>query len=258
MGVTSEAAALTSEERSACLREIFQGAAGRAPVVVGCSAAGAAVTRDLIREARSLGAMAAMVSAPPLMRNTDALPKFFATVAEDGLPLVVQDEPASTGVVMPASVLLRCLEAAGSRTVKLEDPPTPPKISALLSVDPDLDVFGGLGGVSALGELRRGACGTMTGFAFPEILAAVRRCVEAGEVDAAARVFDRYAPLLLFEAQPVVGLAIRKEVLRRRGAIACARTRGLVPAIDPTTAEELDELLARLGIESGPERMEVV
>ena len=97
----------------------------------------------------------------------------------------------------------------------------------------------------------------MTGFAFPEILAAIRRSVEAKDVDAAARTFDRYLPLIQFEAQPVVGLAIRKELLRRRGVIATGRTRGLVPAIDHTTAEELDDLLARLGVEPGPERMEV-
>ena len=257
MGVTSEATALTSQERSACLRAIFEAAGGRVPVVVGCSGASTDVARELIREAGSLGAIAAMVSAPPLIRNTDLLPEFFAALAGEDLPLVIQDEPAATGVIMSVSDLVTCLEASGSRTVKLEDPPTPSKISRVLSVDPGLDVFGGLGGTSALNELRRGACGTMTGFAFPEILAAIRRSVEAKDVDAAARTFDRYLPLIQFEAQPVVGLAIRKEQLRRRGVIATGRTRSLVSAIDHITAAELDDVLARLGVEPGPEKMEV-
>jgi 4-hydroxy-tetrahydrodipicolinate synthase len=252
MGVTSEATALTATERQACLAAIFEGAARRVPIVVGCSGPASAVVDEQIHQARELGAAAAMVSAPPLLRNPDLLPDFYRTVAANGVPLVVQDEPAATGVVMPVSILLRCLEASGARTVKLEDPPTAQKIA-----DPELQVFGGLGGVSALSELRRGACGTMTGFAFPEVLRAVRRCVEASDPDSAGRLFDRYLPLLQFEAQPVVGLTIRKELLRRRGVIATGRTRGLVPTIDPATGEELDELLARLGIEPRPQRMEV-
>ncbi len=247
MGVMSEAAALSDEERSRALEAIFEASAGRVPVAVGCSGASVSRVRDLISQARSLGAVAAMVSAPPLMRNTDLLPEFYARVAGD-LPIVVQDEPNATGVTMPVSTLLRCLDACSSDTVKLEDPPTPQKISRLLSQRPGLRVFGGLGGVAALSELGRGACGTMTGFAYPEVLAAVRIAVERGELDRAARVFDRYLPLIQFEGQPMVGLAIRKEVLRRRGAIECAATRGLASGLDPATMGELDHLLARLGI----------
>ena len=59
----------------------------------------------------------------------------------------------------------------------------------------------------------------MTGFAFPEILAAVRLSAESGDMKAAGLLFDRYLPLIQFEAQPTIGLAIRKELLRRRGSI---------------------------------------
>src|SRR5713226_2261861 len=155
MGVMSEAAALTPDDRDAALEAVFDAASGRVPVAVGCSAATAEVAALFVRQAAALGAVAAMVSAPPLGRDLDALPGFFARVAgEGGLPLVVQDEPAATGVTIPVSVLLACLAASGARTVKLEDPPTAPKIARLLDVDPGLEVFGGLGGSSALGELR--------------------------------------------------------------------------------------------------------
>ena len=257
MGVTSEAAALTPAERGACLREIFDAAARAVPIVVGCSGASSAVVGELIREASALGAAAAMVSAPPLFRNTDLLPDFFRTVAAAGIPLVIQDEPAATGVVMPVGVLLRCIESSGARTIKLGDPPTPPKIGRLLAVDPALHVFGGLGGVSALAELQRGACGTMTGFAFPEILAAVRLSVESGDMKAAGLLFDRYLPLIQFEAQPTIGLPIRKELLRRRGAIRTGRTRGSVSLIDEQTGRELDDVLDRVGIEPRPDQLEV-
>jgi 4-hydroxy-tetrahydrodipicolinate synthase len=258
MGVMSEAGALTPRERSEALGAIFDSNAGRVPIAVGCSAASAHAAVDLAREARQLGAAAAMVSAPPLLRNVDQLPAFYERVARDGgLPIVVQDEPVATGVTVPVSVLLRCLAASGSTTVKLEDPPTPPKIARLLAEDSSLAIFGGLGGVSALGELRRGASGTMTGFAFPEILRAVRIEGSRGDWTMAGRVFDRYLPLIQFEAQPVVGLGIRKEVLRRRGAIPHATTRGLSPDLDPLTHLELDEVLERVSITPSPERFEI-
>ena len=250
MGVTGEASALTADERQRALASIFE--ATPVPVVVGCSGGHPRVVTDLADRAAGLGAAAVMVSAPPLAGDPDALPAFFARVAGGtDLPIVVQDEPAATGVRLPVGILLACMEAAGSRTVKLEDPPTPPKIARLLEANPGLRVFGGLGGASALAELGRGACGTMTGFAFPEILRAVRVHVERGEHDAAARVFDRYLPLIHLEAQPGIGLAIRKELLRRRGALRSAAAR-LAPPLDEATGEQIDRTLERLGISPGP------
>jgi 4-hydroxy-tetrahydrodipicolinate synthase len=256
MGVMSEVSSLADDERSAALTATFEASAGRVPIAVGCSAASVHLARRRIAQAADLGAAAAMVSAPPLLRNVDLLPRFYGAVAGT-LPVVVQDEPAATGVLIPVSVLLSCVQAAGSITVKLEDPPTPPKIAALLRSDPTLKVFGGLGGVSALAELRRGACGTMTGFAFPEVLRVVREAVEQGDQARAGAVFERYLPLIQFEGQPVVGLAVRKEVLRRRGAIATATTRAIVPSIDPSAREELGSLLQRLGIRPSIDKLEV-
>ena len=249
LGVMGEATALADDERRAVLDAVREAAAGRVPVAVGCTAASVHGVLALVREARERGAAAAMVSPPTLLGNIDLLPGFYARIArEGGLPLIIQDHPASSGVAMPASIILEAVRQSGQTTVKLEDPPTPPKITRLLSANPDLRIFGGLGGVSALGELRRGGCGTMTGFAFPEILKAIRLHLAAGEARAAALLFDRYLPLIQFEGQAVVGLAIRKEILRRRGALAHNTTRGFSPHIDATTNAELDDLLDRLGI----------
>ena len=256
MGVTSEAPALTDGERDAALAAAVEAVPGGVPIVVGCSAPSPELAAARCRTAAGLGAAAAMVAPPPLLPNADAFPAFLEQVVEQGgLPIVVQDEPAATGVRLPVSVLVRAVDAIGARTVKLEDPPTPPKIARLLAERPELDVFGGLGGVSALWELRRGACGTMTGFAFPEVLAAVRRASEAGDHARAAEVFDRYLPLIVFEAQPGIGLAIRKELLRRRGALSTSISRGPVREIDPQTARELHDLLERLDVDpvNGPD-----
>ena len=72
-------------------------------------------------------------------------------------------------------------------------------------------------------ELARGADGIMTGFAYPEMLVSVSVLFAAGRSDeAAVRI---YLPLVRHEQQPGFGLAVRKEILRRRGAIRSAAVR---------------------------------
>jgi 4-hydroxy-tetrahydrodipicolinate synthase len=238
LGVMGEASALDTGEREAVIRAVVAAASG-IPVAVGVSSSARHTSAAMARQAAACGASAVMVSAPPLLRAVDSLPGFFADVADrGGLPLIVQDEPAATGVLIPVSVLAECLRAARSSIVKLEDPPTPGKITALLERTPGTSVFGGLGGAASYFELRRGAVGTMTGFSYPEVLRQVRTSLQAGDRTAAYATFARYLPLIAFEAQPGVGLGVRKELLRRRGVIAHGMTRvGNAPS-----AQLLDEL----------------
>ena len=91
--------------------------AGRLPIAVGCSGGALGATLELIGQARELGACAAMVAAPPLFRNVDQLPDYFRQAATGGLPLVIQDEPNATGVVIPVSILL----AAATRQRQPDD-----------------------------------------------------------------------------------------------------------------------------------------
>ena len=124
---------------------------------------------------------------------------------------------------------------------KLEDSPSAPKIARLRSTAPSLHAVGALGGVGLLHELDAGADGTMTGFAVPELLVEIVSANQAGERGRARRIFESELPLLAFEAQPVLELGLRKEILRRRGAIQTA-IRSPAPVIDPPTLEALDEL----------------
>ena len=94
-------------------------------------------------------------------------------------------------------------------------------------------------------EMGRGADGAMTGYAFPEML---RRVVDLSATDpeGAADIFDAHLPLLRYEHQSGIGLAIRKEVLARRGAIATAALRAPGPKLSPEARAEIERLLARL------------
>jgi 4-hydroxy-tetrahydrodipicolinate synthase len=86
----------------------------------------------------------------------------------------------------------------------------------------------------------------MTGFAYPEMLVSVCALFAAGRNDEAEDLFDVYLPLVRHEQQPGFGLAVRKEILRRRGAIRSAAVRAPGPKLDADDIAELDRLLARL------------
>jgi 4-hydroxy-tetrahydrodipicolinate synthase len=190
-----------------------------------------------------------MLAPPALPRPNEAALRrhFLAVAAAVGVPIVVQDHPASSGVWMSVEFLASlAAESASCRVIKLEEEPSPPKVRRLLSADPELAILGGLGGMMLLEELRAGAAGTMTGFGFPEILVGIVRRWFAGDMAGARNAFYRATPLIRFENQPVLNLPIRKEVYRRRGAIASARVRAPGAVLDPGTLADLDDLLARL------------
>jgi 4-hydroxy-tetrahydrodipicolinate synthase len=101
--------------------------------------------------------------------------------------------------------------------------------------------------VFLLEELMAGAAGAMTGFAFPAILVRIVTLFRAGKIDDAADVFYRKVPLMRFEFQEGIGMAIRKEVLKRRGAIANASIRPPGGTLDATTLAALDRVMAWTG-----------
>jgi 4-hydroxy-tetrahydrodipicolinate synthase len=195
-----------------------------------------------------------MVAPPAGLRGEAGLVAHYARVAAAvDLPLVVQDEPVTTGVIMPPPLLARlAAEIPTLVAIKLEEPPSPAKLSQVLALTGGhVGVFGGLGGLFFLEELGRGARGAMTGYAYPEALVEIYTAYTSGDRERAAAVFYHHLPLIRFEAQVGLGIGIRKEILRRRGAIRTAVVRPPAPTIDAQTWQELDELMARLGLAEG-------
>jgi 4-hydroxy-tetrahydrodipicolinate synthase len=249
LGVTSEVARLSEAERDRVLDTVLAHVAGRVPVIVGTTAEGLRLATDYTRRARQAGAAAVMMSPPRMPKiNSDAVVRHFAEVAAAvEIPIVVQDYPPISGYAMEPALLARIArEVAAARTIKLEDPPTPFKTARILelSAGVDVQILGGLGGVFLLEELLAGAAGAMTGFSYPEILVKVVALFRSGRVDEAADAFYRAVPLMRFEFQEGIGMAIRKEVLRRRGAISHAAVRPPGGTLDRGTREALDRLLA--------------
>jgi 4-hydroxy-tetrahydrodipicolinate synthase len=95
-------------------------------------------------------------------------------------------------------------------------------------------------------EMARGADGSNTGYAFPEMLIDVVMLAKAGRRDEAQDIFDAHLPLLRYEQQPGVGLAVRKYVLMRRGLLAHEAQRKPGAVLSAAAKAEVDYLLARL------------
>ena len=246
LGVLGEADKLSDAERKRMIEKSIDLSAGRLQVSVGITHNSTKVARDRALTCAKSGAAAVMVSPPPGSAVGPALREHFRRIAADlPIPFIIQDHPTSSGVKMPVEFIAGLFEhMPPNSVVKLEDPPTAPKIKRLREIAPNYQILGGLGGVSLLHELDAGSHGTMTGFALPEILVGIVNAHQAGNRDKAREIFEAALPLMVFEAQPGAGVALRKELLKRRGAIAHATVRQPAPTPDLFSLELLDQLLA--------------
>jgi 4-hydroxy-tetrahydrodipicolinate synthase len=250
LGIMGEAGKLSAEESVAVIARVT--ARASVPVIVGVSAPGLAAIEALAKTAMDKGAAGVMVAPASTLRTDDQIAGYFANVAEvlGQIPWVLQDFPLVTGVQISTGLCLRIFRDHPSCVMlKHEDWPGLEKISAIRRAEAQgarrVSILCGNGGQFLLEEMLRGADGAMTGFAFPEMMADVVRHMEAGEDARARDLFDAYLPLVRYESQPGLGLAIRKHILARRGAIAHPTARKPAPALSAETIAEVETLIAR-------------
>lgn len=247
LGVFGEGAALSQSEQRTVVATVAH-AAGGLPVVAGVSALR---TAPAVEQARALmdaagGALRALMVQLHSPRAEHLIAHLTAVHEATGAGIVAQDYPVSSGVAVPVVAVIDTVrECPFVVAVKAEAPPTPLAI-ARLTASLDIPVFGGLGGVGLIDELAAGAAGAMTGFSRPEALLDCIRAFDRDGVSGAHAAFARWLPLANFEGQPGIGLALRKEALKRRGLFADAAVRP--PALEfPGELEAiLDQHLAAL------------
>ena len=167
------------------------------------------------------------------------------------IPMVIQDLPEQTGVHLEPEFIEKLhTELPEAKYLKLEDPPTPQKITRVINATgAHMGVFGGLGGAFLFEELQRGAIGTMTGFAYPEVLVSIYNHLRQNNIERARNIFYSWLPLIRYENSVGIGLAIRKELMKRRGFIQTADVRSPTVPIDTRTKEELNDLLDALDMD---------
>jgi 4-hydroxy-tetrahydrodipicolinate synthase len=254
LGIMGEAPKLTAEEALQVAARYIAAMPGL-PVIVGVSAPGFAAMRALARASMDRGAAGVMIAPPPHLRTDEEIVSYFAGAAEavgPDVPWVLQDYPLTLTVVMTPAVIRRIVQDnPGCVMLKHEDWPGLEKIGTLRGYQADgslrpLSILTGNGGLFLDFEMERKADGAMTGYAFPELLVDVVRMQAAGQRDAAHDLFDAHLPLLRYEQQARIGLAVRKWVLMRRGLLASDTQRKPGPGITAAAKGEVEYLLERL------------
>jgi 4-hydroxy-tetrahydrodipicolinate synthase len=253
LGMMGEAPKLTHAESVALTRQVVRRAS--LPVVVGVSAPGFASMAALTQDVMEAGAAGVMIAPSASVKTDDQLVAYYANAADAigrDVPFVIQDYPYATGVVFAPAVIRRIVEDNPSCVMlKHEDWPGLDKITAVRRFMAEgamrhVSILCGNGGLFLPQELERGADGAMTGYAFPEMLVDLVRLIAAGDRAAAHDLFDLHLPLLRYEQQPGIGLAVRKYVLKRRGVIASDAQRKPASRLSPESIAEIEWLLGRL------------
>ena len=250
LGMMGEAGKLTAAESIAVVKRVI--ARSTVPVVVGVSAPGFAAMKTLSDASMDLGAAGVMVAPPGNLRSDAQIVTYYHNSAEalGAAPFVLQDFPLVTNVVIPVSVILKIAEDCPTCVMlKHEDWPGLEKISALRAASDAgarrISILCGNGGLYLLEEMLRGADGAMTGFAYPEMMAQVIAAYRSGDLDHARDIFDAYMPMVRYEAQPGLGLAIRKYTLAQRGVIAHDTVRKPGAALSTASKAEINALATR-------------
>ena len=248
LGVLGESNRLNDDERKTLITSAVATLGTRMPIIVGTSASGTRTAVYLSRMAQDLGATAVMVApAKDAVPNDDRIVELYEQLGRSvSIPIVLQDHPASTEVQMSGALMARILRTIPSITcVKEEAVPTAPKIRQLREAlaDRTVSILSGLGALYAPFDLEAGSDGVNTGFALPEVLQALVAAARAGDWPRVHAIYSRFAALIVFEQQP--GVAIRKELLRRRGLLASAGVRHPGASISAAQSQQLDAILAR-------------
>lgn len=255
LGVLGEANKLSQEESMALLQRVIRRANGAFKVIAGVGHVGFDNFQGFTRAVMDAGASGIMVAPAAGLKTEDQVAGYFdALVGRIGteVPIALQDFPQNTGVFMSAATVGKLVQRHASiKIVKHEEGSALRKITRLRAQEtagerPRVSILVGNSGIHLPQELHRGVDGANTGVAYPEMLIEVCNRFFAGQAEAGEDLYDIFLPLVRHEQQPGIGLAIRKEIFRRRGLINTARLRAPGPSMDADDHAELGRLLARL------------
>jgi dihydrodipicolinate synthase/N-acetylneuraminate lyase len=249
-GGASESSKLSADERRWLLELCVDQAAGRVPLIMGCTAAATAESIAFVRHGAAQGVRAAFGLLPAeqqALKGADldaALRRHYLELGEASLiPIMVQE----VGNPLPPETVVAIHERCPNVLYVKEEAPadTGHRITALQEMSGGrLQIMSG--GSNLLDDLARGAIGAIPGsIGVADLSTAYRRHV-AGDRVGARQAFNHFLPLAHWRRP--FGLLGAKEVLRRQGVIKGAYLRP--PAdqrLDAHDQRELDEIMATQG-----------
>ena len=254
LGVMGEAHKLNIEEQKTLIKKYSDKLKDKVPVIVGVSNPGIDNLELLSKFSMDAGASGVMISGNNGLKNDDQIKIYFNQVLERtrDIPVCLQDYPPTTNVYFSETVINNLIKDHPSiQMFKHEDCPGHNKLSRLIKyreekLNRNYSIFVGNGGLYVPQELRRGADGIMTGFAFIEMLVNVFDLFNNNSKENSEDLFDLYLPLIRHEQQFGIGLALRKFILQKRGVIKFSKVRAPGPALTYEDIQEMNNLLKRL------------
>ncbi|MFM0291173.1 dihydrodipicolinate synthase family protein [Paraburkholderia megapolitana] len=248
----SEQFALSDDERDLLTRTILEHVAGRVPVIVTTTHYSSRTCAERSRLAQEMGASMLMLM-PPYHGATFRVPEaqiyeFYARVSDAvGIPLMVQDAPAS-GTVLSAAFLARMArEIEHVAYFKIETPGAATKLRELIRLGGEAveGPWDGEEAITLLADLAAGATGSMTGGGYPDGIRPIIDAYRSGNRDLAFERYQQWLPLINHENRQA-GLLAAKALMQEGGVIACDLPRHPLPALHPETRRELIDIARRL------------
>ncbi|TQK30543.1 dihydrodipicolinate synthase family protein [Arthrobacter sp. SLBN-53] len=201
-GSTGESAYLTEDEFDTVIDVTVGAVAGRVPVVVGASDLTTANTVRRARHAQAAGADALMILPVSYWKLTEReiIAHYAAVAAAVDLPIMVYNNPATSGIDMSPELLVRMFDEIDNVTMVKESTGDLMRMRRIKELSGgELPFYNGSNPL-VLDALTEGAAGWCTAAPNlrPQPCLDLYEAVRAGDVDRARRIYDDLAPLLRF------------------------------------------------------------
>lgn len=254
LGVMGEANKLSWDETKAVVESFLESARERLPVIVGATGPSLKASGELGGWAVERGAAGVMLQPMLGIKDDEGVVAYFESFigATSGrVPICVQDYPTSSGVHLSLAAWKHLAKLPEVFMLKHEPFPGLQKLSRIREAEAKgeverVSILTSNNAMHLSQELDRGADGAMVGSAYSDLIVRICALHSEGRSSEAFDLYDALLPLARHENQAAFGLAIRKEILRRRGALTASAVRYPGASLDAVDLRELDALTARL------------
>lgn len=252
LGLITEVAALSPEERNTLVRWAVEDIAGRVPLMatIAGKSLGEAVT--LATSAEALGA-SQLVLQPPLgarLSSEELVAFYSAVMREVHVPVGIQNAPEFLGAGLAVEDVLALRRRHEHFTLMKGEGPVAAVRPYVEALGGDFAVFNGRGGLELVDNLLAGCAGMIPAPDCADVQVLIFEAVARGDLDAAMALYQEVLPYIVFAMQSIeVHVLCGKRMFARRAAIA-GETRCRLPKLQ--WSPFLDAALARWSARFGP------
>ena len=189
---------------------------------------------------------------PPALSTPqgDSLVEYFKIISESvDLPVMIQDNPRSTGVTMSLEMLINAYNNIKQfNYIKVECPIPMRKLKKIVNLtDGKLKCYSGNGGIFAIEAFLNGASGIMPGVVLCGEFNKLTNYLKNNETDKARDLFEKLLPLTWYEDQSLeFYVSCEKYLLKKLGIIKNDTVRKPCVLLSDDEKEELMNLYNRL------------